>query len=263
VNIAGRTALLTGATGGLGQAIARELRARGARLVLSGRRAEVLDALADEVGGRALVSDLASPEAAQRLADEAGDVDVLVANAGLPASGRLETFSAEQIDRAIDVNLRAPVQLARALLPGMLERGVGQLVFVSSINGKLAPPGTAVYSATKFALRGFALALRQDLHGHGVGVSTVFPGFVREAGMWADAGVALPRGIGTSTPQEIARAVIDAIERDRGEVDVAPAGVRLGARLGGVAPGLFALANRLGGGAAIAERVAEAQRSKR
>ena len=95
-----------------------------------------------------------------------------LANAGVPGSGRIETFSIEEIDRAIDVNLRAPVVLARRLAEGMAARGGGHIVFISSLNGKAAPPGTPIYAATKFGLRGFAQSLRQDLRPQGVGVST-------------------------------------------------------------------------------------------
>ena len=132
-------ALLTGATGGIGQAIARALAARGARLVLTGRRADVLEPLAAEIGGRAVVCDLAEAAEVERLLGEVGDVDVLVANAALPASGALSTFSVEELDRALAVNLRAPMVLARALSAGMVARGRGHLVFVSSLYGQGRP----------------------------------------------------------------------------------------------------------------------------
>ena len=98
-----------------------------------------------------------------------------MANAALPASGPIVDFSPEQIDRALDVNLRAPIQLTRALVPGMVERGAGHVVLVSSLSGKVASIGSSLYSATKFGLRGFASGLREDLHGTGVGVTVVFP----------------------------------------------------------------------------------------
>ena len=116
----------------------------------------------------------------------------------------------------------------------------GHLVFVGSLSGKSAGPHSSLYSATKFGLRGFALSLRQDLAEHGVGVSLVSPGFVRDAGMFADSGARLPPGVGTSTPEDVAAAVVRAIEGDRAEVDVAPLPVRAGARLAGLAPGLSA-----------------------
>jgi short-subunit dehydrogenase len=259
-----RTALLTGASGGIGAAIAVALRARGARLVLSGRRAELLEGLAAQLGDATVVpADLADRGSAAELARRAGQVDVLVANAGLPASGAVTDFSPEQIDRALDVNLRAPVQLARALVPGMVERGVGQLVFISSLAGKAASADSSLYSATKFGLRGFAQALRQDLHGTGVGVTAVFPGFVSDAGLFADAGVELPRYVATVTPEAVAEAVADGVERDRGEVDVAPLGLRAGAILSSVTPGLGASLQRRLGGPALSARMARGQADKR
>jgi NADP-dependent 3-hydroxy acid dehydrogenase YdfG len=114
MQISGSTVLLTGATGGIGHAIARELHARGAELILTGRRTEILEPLAAELGARALAIDLSDSSEVERLAVEAGEIDILVANAALPASGRLETYTQEQIDRALDVNLRAPILLAHA-----------------------------------------------------------------------------------------------------------------------------------------------------
>ena len=142
MQLGGQAALVTGATGGIGNAIARALHERGARVLLSGRRKDALDELAASLGDRAdvLVADLADREAPTRLAEAAGAVDVLVANAALPASGRVEDFGHDESDRALDVNLRAPIQLTRALLPGMLERGRGHVVFVSSLSGKAASP---------------------------------------------------------------------------------------------------------------------------
>jgi uncharacterized protein len=188
---------------------------------------------------------------------------VLVANAALPATGAVDDFTPEQIDRALAVNLRAPVQLTRALLPGMLERGQGHIVFVSSLAGKLAPMRSALYSATKFGLRGFAAGLREDLRGSGVGVTVVYPGFVSEAGMFADAGVELPRGVGTSTPDEVAAAVVRGIENDRAEIDVAPLGLRAGVLIGSLAPVTAARVQRRLGSARIAHAMSEGQRDKR
>ena len=181
----------------------------------------------------------------------------------MPASGGIETFTVEELDRALEVNLRAPIVLARALLPAMLARRNGHLLFMSSLSGKSATTGSAVYSATKFGLRGFAAGLRADLHASGVGVSTVFPGFIRDAGMFANSGVRLPPGVGTRSPDDVAHAVIEAIERNRAEVDVAPLSLRAGAAVAGVAPELaMSVARRLGSDA-IARDFARAQRDKR
>jgi len=263
VNLAGRSVLLTGATGGIGQAIARALAERGARLVLTGRRADVLEPLAAEVSGRAVACDLARAEEVARLLEDVGNADAFVATAALPASGALSSFSVEEIDRALAVNLRAPMVLARALSVGMAARGHGHLVFVSSLSGKAASPGASVYSATKYGLRGFALGLREDLRDSGVGVSTVFPGFVSDAGMFHDADVKLPGYVATRTPQQVADGVVRAIERNRSEVDVAPLSMRLGAAAAGLVPELAGRIQRRLGSQAIADAMAEGQREKR
>ncbi len=255
-------ALLTGATGGIGEAIGRALAARGASVLLTGRRADRLAALADDIGGEINVVDLADRDAVLALAARADRIDLLVANAALPASGPATSFTVEEIDRALDVNLRAPIQLARALVPGMVERGRGHVVLVSSLNGKAATAGSAVYSATKFGLRGFAHGLRADLEGTGVGVSVVLPGLIRDAGMFHDSGVKPPRGVGTRTPEEVASAVVAAVEGDRAEVIVAPVAMRAGAAVAGLAP---AVAQRLSGrrSASVARDIAAGQRDKR
>ena len=257
------TVLLTGASGGIGHAIARALAARGAQLVLTGRRADVLEPLAAEVGGRALAIDLADRDAVQRLAEQAGDVEILVANAALPASGTLDDYTLEQVDRALDVNLRAPIQLAKLLSERMVAHGHGHLVFISSLSGRAAAGGSALYSATKFGLRGFALSLREDLRASGVGVSTIFPGFIRDAGMFARADVALPPGVGTRSPEDVAAAVVRGIERNKAEIDVAPLGLRAGSMLSGIAPEFALNSSRRMGGARIADGLAAGGRDHR
>jgi short-subunit dehydrogenase len=257
--------LLTGAAGGIGRTIARTLHARGAHIVLSGRNVDALATLESELGERAevAVADLADAPGVAALAERAGAVDILVANAGLPGTGKLVAFEPEQIDRTIHVNLRAPMQLARALVPGMIERGSGHLVFVCSLSGKIAAPRASVYCATKFGLRGFGFSLHQELAAKGVGVTTIFPGFIREAGMFVDSGAKLLPGMGTSSPQEVADAVIEGIEKNKAEIDVAPLVMRSGTRILSAAPSLYtALSRRLGGGK-IAASVAEGQKDKR
>jgi uncharacterized protein len=263
VRLQDSTALVTGASGGIGQAIVRALHARGATVIATGRNRRALDELAREIAGvEPLVADLS--DAAQVVALVFGRrVDVLVANAALPASGRLESFTTEEIDRALDVNLRAPMQMARAVIPHMVERGSGHVVFISSLSGKIASAGASIYNATKFGLRGFGFALNEELRGTGVGVTTVFPGFIREAGMFADAGVNLPRGVGTRTPNDVAKAVIRGIETNRAEIDVAPLSLSSGARLFGSAPRLVSAINRRLGSDPLTDAIAEGQRDKR
>jgi short-subunit dehydrogenase len=263
MQVSGRVALVTGASGGLGQAIARRLASAGATLVLSGRRADVLASLAEELGATVAPADLSDADSVRELAAAHDDVDILIASAGLPASGRLDSFTEEQIDRALLVNLRAPIMLAHALAPAMAGRGSGHIVLMSSLSGKAPAAGSSIYSATKFGLRGFAGALRAELHGSGVGVSAIFPGFIRDAGMFEDAGVKLPRGTGTKTPEQVAAATLRAIERDRGEVDVAPIALKLGATLCGIAPETSAKVTRKAGGDEIAARFQAGQMDKR
>ncbi len=263
VNLHGTTTLLTGATGGIGHAIARALHASGSDLILTGRRTEVLEPLAAELGARSIAVDLSDRAALHKLVAECEGVDILVANAALPASGPLDSFTEEQIDRALEVNLHAPIVLSHLLSPAMVKRGRGHLLYISSLAGKTGSPGTSIYSATKFGLRGFAQGLRADLHGTGVGVSAVFPGFVSDAGMFADAQVELPSYVKTSTPEEVAAGVIRAITDDRGEVDVAPLGMRLGATLSSIAPSSAAAFTRRVGGGKLSESVGDAQRDKR
>jgi len=263
MDLRGRTALVTGATGGIGHALARALHAEGAQLILTGRRSDVLEPLAAETGGRAVACDLADRDAVQRLSQECADVDVLVANAALPASGLLQSFTTAQLDAALEVNLRAPMQLTLELLEHWRTRGIGHAVYISSIAGKVATAGSSVYSATKFGLRGFAQSLRDELHGTDIGISCINPGFIRDAGMFADSGASLPKTIGTNTREQVAAAVVRAIRDDKGDVDVAPALVRVSAKLNALAPDLVArIARRMGTGD-ITTQIAAGQQGRR
>ena len=263
IELSGSRVLLTGATGGLGHAIARAISARGGSLVLTGRRTDVLQPLADEVGGRAIAADLAQPGAVDELLAEAGDVDVLIANAALPGSGPVLGYTEDEIDRALNVNLRAPILLARTLGERMVARGAGQLVFISSLSGKAASPGAGIYCATKFGMRGFALGLREDLIGTGVGVSIVYPGFIRGAGMFAESETELPPFVGTKTPEQVGDAVVSAIDKDRAEISVAPLGLRAGVALGSLMPAKVNAVQRRLGSQKIADQMAKGQAAKR
>jgi short-subunit dehydrogenase len=264
MEIAGKTVLLTGATGGLGRAIAAALADRGASVVLSSRKGEELERLAETLPGsahRTVVSDLALEGEALRLVAAAGEVDALVANAGLPASGRLEGFTQDEIGRALRVNLESPVRMARELVPAMIERGEGHMVFLSSISGKAATARASLYAATKFGLRGFALCLRDDLRSEGVGVSVISPGAIRAAGMFADSGAGMPM-VGTGTPRQVGAAVVKAIEHNRAEITVAPLRQRLLSRIAINAP---ELSSRVAGdlAAKVADEIAAGQTDKR
>jgi short-subunit dehydrogenase len=248
VELGGKTVLLTGATGGLGRAIAHALAERGTTLVLSARSREALRELSADLAGehRVIPADLTEEDGARQLAADAGEVHGLVANAALPGTGAIDSFSAEDVRRAIRVNLEAPMVLAGALVGAMAARSGGQVVFISSLSGKAASPRSSVYNATKFGLRGFALGLRTDLAKSGVGVSLVSPGFVRDAGMFAKSGARSTAGLGTTTPGRVASAVVRALERNPVEVAVAPMRQRALAHLGLAAPA-FAVRAQSGG----------------
>ena len=268
MDLDGKRVLLSGATGGIGQAIAERLADHGAELVLSSRREADLAELARSLPGgehrhEVMVVDLAEEGAAEKLVKEAGDLDALVANAALPASGKLDDFSSTEVQRAIRVNLESPILMSRLLAPKLAEKGEGHLVFISSLSGKVASPRSALYSSTKFGLRGFAFGLREDMRPRGVGVSIVSPGFVRGAGMWADADVEPPPMIGTTTPAKVASAVARAIERNRNEITVAPRRQRFAAELGYRHPEFAAGMQRRGGAERIASDLAAGQSDKR
>jgi short-subunit dehydrogenase len=262
MEINGATVLLTGANGGLGLAIGRALKAEGAELIITGRREAVLAPVARELNARMLLADLADRSQVERLAEEAGRVDVLVANAALPAGGEILEYDPEQIDRALDVNLRAPIMLAHRLAPSMIAAGRGHIVMIGSLSGKTASPAAALYNATKFGLRGFALGFRQDLRGTGVGVSLVQPGFVRDAGMFHDYGLEAPAGARTVSPGKVTKAVITAIRRDRAELNVAPPEMRFLSAIGAQFPGLAERVQRRAVSDAMKRRLLESGQEK-
>lgn len=244
INLSGARVLITGATGGIGGAIARAFHERGAELVLTGRRTDVLDDLAAEIGGKTITADLADANSVAELMTEASGIDVLVANAALPADGGLDTFTETEIDRSLDINLRAPIVLSKWAAEQMVPRGRGHLVLIGSLAGRAASPRMSMYNASKFGLRGFALAYREELRGTGVGVSLIAPGFVNEAGMFADSGNELPPGMRAVSPGDVAKAVLRSIDKDLGEVSVAPPELKAMSMLAVAAPRLSAAVQR-------------------
>jgi short-subunit dehydrogenase len=246
VKLTGARALITGASSGIGSAAARLLARAGARALLTGRDAKALDALAQETGGSALPVELGEPDAARKLAEWAGDVDLLVCNAGIGWAGELDEMPMSTLDELVEVNLTAHLRLTRLLLPAMVERGVGHLVFVSSIAGSMGVADEAVYAGTKAGLRTFASSVRLAVAGKGVGVSVVVPGvvatpFFNRRGRPYDR--ARPKPI---PAEEVAQALVDAVTHDRAEV-FAPSWLRFPARFYGAAPNLVhALQRRFG-----------------
>jgi len=257
MDISGKRTLITGAAGGLGAAIATELAQRGAKVILTGRNESALSALAADLGGEVVVADLGVRTDVDRLSDVLDDTEIFVNNAGIGTDGLLD-LDAAAIDQVIDVNLRSPIHLTRHFAAARIASDrPGHAVLIGSLSGLAATPATSMYNATKFGLRGFALSFRQDLHDTCVGLSLVEPGFIRDAGMFADSPIDLPPGVRTKSPADVATAVVEAIEKDRAEIFAAPVELRFASTLGMVAPALSAsIQRRLG----VAERKAAQNR---
>jgi short-subunit dehydrogenase len=256
--LSGATALVTGASGGLGGHIARALAGSGTNLVLSGRDRQALDRLAGELSNDRRVevvpADLAEDSAAERLLasveDALGPVDVLVNNAGIEITSRYENVTGEEIEGQVAVNLTAPMLLTRGVLPGMLERGRGHVVNVASLAGKAFPPFQAGYDATKAAMIAFTHALRGELRNRPVGASVICPGFVARDGMYGrmeEMGFRAPPALGVSEPKDVADAVLKAIRDDVPEQIVNPRPVRPVLMLQELAPRLVERAAPLSG----------------
>ena len=250
MQVRGAVALVTGGSSGIGAATARALAASGAQVLVSGRDAARLAEVARDVGGSALAADLTAPDGPAALAEAArqtaGGIDILVNNAGVGWAGPLTDIAPGKVAELVAVNLTAPMQLTRLLMPGMVERGRGRVVFVSSIAGATGVRGEAVYSATKAGLGYFAESLTYELNGHGVGVSVVVPGVI-DTPFFEKRGRAYGRKRPGPLPaHRVAEAIVAALERDRAVVYV-PRWMRVPAWLHGAAPGTFrALAARFG-----------------
>jgi short-subunit dehydrogenase len=238
MRLTGGSALVTGASAGIGEHVARLLRAAGAEVVVHGRDPGRSEAVAASLGARAVVADLATPDGVDALARQAGEIDVLVLNAGLGHSGPFEEMTQDRIDELLALDLAGAIRLTRLLLPGMVARGRGHLVFVSSIAARTGVAGEAVYAAAKAGLDAFAESLRLELAGSGVGVGVVVPAAV-DTGFFARRGRPYertsPRPV---SPEEVARAVVTAIERDRAEVFV-PSWTRVAPTVRALAPAAF------------------------
>jgi short-subunit dehydrogenase len=231
----GARALVTGASSGIGAATVRALAGQGAHPLLVGRDEQALAGLAADAGGRYLAVDLLRPDSATVIADWAGDVDLLVCNAGIGFAGPLDGLPPTGIADLVTVNLTAHLSLARLVVPGMVSRGRGHLVLVSSIAGCLGVADEAVYAATKAGLRTFADSIR--LAQREIGVTTVVPGVV-DTPFFVRRGAAYDRARPKPvSPDAVASALLDAVRRNRSEVFV-PSWLRFPARLHGVAPGL-------------------------
>lgn len=185
-DLSGKTALVTGATGGIGGAVARALHAHGAAVVLSGTREAVLADLAGEMGeGRAFIAaaNLSDPESVDGLvarAEEAAGapLDILVANAGITRDGLLMRMKDEDWDAVIKVNLESYFRLSRAAVKGMMKRRSGRIIGMASVVGVTGNPGQANYAASKAGMIGFSKALAQEVASRGITVNCIAPGFI-------------------------------------------------------------------------------------
>jgi 3-oxoacyl-[acyl-carrier protein] reductase len=183
-DLAGKTALVTGATGGLGGAIAKALHAQGATVALSGTRREVLDALAAEIGGRThvLPCNLADKNEVEALVPKAeevmGQLDILVANAGITKDNLFVQLKDEDWDQVIDVNLGATFRLARTAVRGMMRRRFGRVIGITSIVGVTGNPGQANYAASKAGMIGMMKSIAAEYARRNVTANCVAPGFI-------------------------------------------------------------------------------------
>jgi len=220
--------LLTGASGGIGQALARELAGRGARLGLVGRGSGPLERLATELNGGpgkalAISADLtmrSGRETAQRAMHEGfGGIDVLINNAGITDFTNFVDQDPEVMERIFQLNVLAPMQLTRAILPELLGQGRGRIVNLGSVFGSIAFPCFASYSASKFALRGFSEALRRELDGSGIGVTYAAPRAVKTPlNSPAVYRMAAAVKMTMDDPESVARQVVGAMESDQKDV---------------------------------------------
>ena len=184
-DLGGRNALVTGASGDIGRAIARALHRQGAKVALSGTRAEALNQLAGELGERAVVvaANLSDPADTERLAKDAeaalGQIDILVNNAGITKDGLLLRMKDEDWQAVLEVNLNAGMRLSRAALRGMMKRRWGRIIGISSVVGSTGNPGQANYAAAKAGMIGFSKALAQEVASRGITVNLIAPGMIK------------------------------------------------------------------------------------
>ena len=185
-DLSGKTALVTGASGDIGRAIAKALHGQGAKVALTGTRAEALNQLAGELGDRAhaVAANLSDPADTERLAKDAeaalgGQLDILVNNAGITKDGLLMRMKDEDWQAVLEVNLNAGMRLSRAALRGMMKRRHGRIIGISSVVGATGNPGQANYAAAKAGMIGFSKALAQEVASRGITVNVIAPGMIK------------------------------------------------------------------------------------
>ena len=268
-------ALVTGASKGIGPFIARSLAEAGYSLVLTGRSASELEALADDLKAKgttavALPADLTVAQDVETLVRtaerEVSRVDVLVNNAGGDPQREFDDMTWAENDAIFQLNVIAPMRLTHLLLPGMLERRRGHIVNISSIAGRVGFPYTEAYAAAKDGLMGFTRVLRNDYRSRGVSASVVVLGAIRDAGQGqrtADQlGMKMPT-MGTSPAKAVGKAVVAAIEKDRAEIVVMPGPGRLVKALMDLLPSMGPAMNQATGANATMRSVIEFRRRSR
>jgi short-subunit dehydrogenase len=220
-------ALVTGASRGLGPYICRALAAEGVNVVVTARTTNLLEDVAASLRRRgvrsvAVTADLSITGERVTLVERAqtalGGIDILVNNAGIESEGVFREIDGQTIEQTVEVNLTAPMHLARMLLPKMIARGNGHVVSLSSVGGKRGAPYDAVYCGTKAGLIQWSNALRLELKGTGVRVSVICPGYVTQVGMFAKFGIEPPTILGSCTPEQVARGLVQVIAGNRPEI---------------------------------------------
>lgn len=241
---------MTGAGRGIGAATAQALVARGMRVIAADVDEVALHRTAADIDATAVVVDVRDHGHADVLVDRAisqhGRLDLIVANAGIGHAGAFIDMTPQRVDDLLTVNVRAPMLLARAALPSMIERGDGAIVLLTSIAGALLVPRETVYSATKAAIEAFAEPLREEVRGHGVTVTTVLPAVV-STGFFSARGEPYERRFPRPVAADrIADAVVAAVENGRNRT-VVPGWFGIPIRIRAMAPGLYrSLARRFG-----------------
>lgn len=269
-----QTVLLTGASGGLGTYIARALAVYGlnqALVAFPGKDLPPLQRELENSGINAfyLVADLRIREERRRVVEEVrkqfGATDILINNAGVEFTAPYHALSEDEISSVLQVNLEAPMQLSRMVIPEMLERGLGHIVNMASLAGKSAPAFQEPYAATKSGLIAFTMSLRETYLGSGVSASAICPGFV-EAGIYArikrKSGCSAPVLLGTSPPEKVGKAVVRAIQKDIPQIIINRYPVRPLLSLSEISPRLGASITRAIGASRFFKQVFEAQRER-
>lgn len=227
--ITGKTALVTGASRGVGESICYALAKKQAAVVGIARSKEGLDKVCsniEAIGGCGLgipfdIGNIQSlSDLVQQVGQVAGSVDILINNAAIEKYQPFQNYSSLDLQCILATNLVAAMELTRLLLPQMIQKGSGHIVNIASLAGKKGTPYNSIYSASKAGLLMWADSVRQELVGTGVGISVLCPGYISQRGMSVDTGVPIPKLAGTSTPDDLAIAVIKAIERNKAELIV-------------------------------------------